>query len=163
MIEAIQFTIKNIRFYVRNAPMRMPFRFGSVTLTASAILYVRTEIERADGQRATGWAADMLAPKWYDKDPAKDYAESLGELLDSVRAAGDIYEQIGREANSVFCMWQQGYQEMMAWRQQRGVNRLMASNGASLQERALIDAVGIASGLSYHNLLFSGGLGIQLC
>ena len=119
MIEAIRFTIKDIRFYVRNAPMRMPFRFGSITLTASAILYVRTEIERADGQRATGWAADMLAPKWYDKDPAKDYAESLGELLDSVRAAGDIYEQIGREADSVFRMWQQGDEEMMAWRQQR--------------------------------------------
>ena len=79
-----------------------------------------------------------------------------------MRAAGDIYEQIGREANSVFRMWQQGYEEMMAWRQQRGINRLMASNGASLQERALIDAVGIASGLSYHNLLSSGGLGIQL-
>ena len=162
MTEAIQFTIKDMRFYVRNAPMRMPFRFGSVTLTGSAILYVRTEIERANGQRATGWAADMLAPKWYDKDPTKDYAESLGELLDSVRAAGDTYEQIGREANNVFRMWQQGYEEMMAWRQQRGVNRLMASNGASLQERALIDAVGIASGLSYHNLLSSGGLGIQL-
>ena len=37
----------------------------------------------------------------------------------------------------------------------------MASNGASLQERALIDAVGIASGLSYHSLLSSGRLGIE--
>ena len=162
MNEAIQFTIKDLRFYVRNAPMRMPFRFGSITLTASAILYVRTEIELANGQRATGWAADMLAPKWYDKDPEKGYAESLEQLLVAVRAAGDIYGQIGGESNCVFRIWQQAYEEMMNWRQQRGINRLMASNGSSLQERALIDAVGIASGLSYHSLLSSGRLGIEL-
>lgn len=162
MVESIQVTIKDMRFYVRNAPMRMPFRFGSVTLTASAILYVRMEIELADGRRATGWAADMLAPKWFDKDPAKGYEESLGELLDAARAAGDIYRQIGQVPESVFRIWQQGYEEMMAWRQQRGVNRLMASNGASLQERALIDAVGIASDMSYYQLLSSGALGIQL-
>jgi L-alanine-DL-glutamate epimerase-like enolase superfamily enzyme len=162
MVDPVQVAIRDVAFFVRNAPMRMPFRFGSVTLTASAVIHVRMDVELANGRRATGWAADMLAPKWFDKDPSKSYEDNLNDLLDMARAAARVYRHAGRHPDSVFSIWQQGYEESMAWAEERGLNRLIASNGASLQERALIDAVGRALGLSYHQLLVSEVLAIDL-
>ncbi len=162
MSDVLKATVCDVAFFVRNAPMRMPFRFGAVTLRASAVLHVRMEVELANGQRAVGWAADMLAPKWFDKDPNKPYEENVGDLLDCARAAAAVYRQLGQRADSAFAIWQQGCQAGAEWGAQRGLNSLLASNGPSLQERALIDAIGAGSGLSYHQLLLSGALGIEL-
>jgi hypothetical protein len=48
--------------------MRMPFRYGIVTLTALPHLFIRAQVG-VDGRVATGIAADGLAPKWFTKDP----------------------------------------------------------------------------------------------
>ena len=162
MSDVLKAAVCDTAFFVRNAPMRMPFRFGAVTLRAAAVLHVRMEVELANGQRAVGWAADMLAPKWFDKDPNKHYEENVHDLLGGARAAADAYLQLGQRADSAFAIWQQGCQAGADWGAQRGLNGLLASNGPSLQERALIDAIGAASGMSYHQLLASGALGIEL-
>ena len=69
--------------------MRMPFRFGMITLTSSAQIHLFLEMETADGRRAIGLAADMLAPKWYDKDRDKSYADNLNDLVAGARAAAE--------------------------------------------------------------------------
>ncbi len=162
MSETTKVSIKEVDFFVRNAPMRMPFRFGSVTLTSSAVLHVRMQIEMENGARATGWAADMLAPKWFDKDPDKSYEKNLRDLVEAAQAAALSYMEIGKQPSSVFSIWRQGYDAGYAWGDGHGLNRLTAANGPSLQERALIDAVGIARGLSYHQMLVDNALGIEL-
>ncbi len=161
MDNAVKVKINALDFFVRDAPMRMPFRFGSVTLTSSAVLHVRLQVELEGGARASGWAADMLAPKWFDKDPDKSYDKNLCDLTEGAQAAGCAYQEIGAQAATPFAIWRAAYDAGLAWGDARGLNHLTASNGPSLLERALIDAVGIASGQSYHQMLMGNTLGLD--
>ena len=66
----VKFSIREIAFFERDVQLRMPFRFGVVTLTSAPQAFVRARIALEDGKEATGAAAEMLVPKWFDKDPA---------------------------------------------------------------------------------------------
>ena len=159
---ALKASIKEVEFFVRSVRMRLPFRFGSVTLRASANLHVRLRAELADGRRADGFAADMLAPKWFDKDPAKDHVDNIRDLIAGARHAAGAYGAAARQPAVPFEVWEAGYAAALEFAEARSLNRLTACHGASLLERALIDAVGRASGCAYHSLLRDNLLGIDM-
>ncbi len=154
-------TIRGAHFGIRHVPMRMPFRFGMVTLTRSAQIHLFLDVELADGRRATGVAADMLAPKWYDKDPDKSYADNLNDLVAGAQAAVAAAAAESKP-QSVYRIWRQTYDECQAAGPAAGRNPLVASNGPSLLERALFDGLGVALGLPYHTLLQDNLVGIDL-
>ncbi len=156
----MQITVKEIEYYVREMPMRMPFKFGNVTIDSQIALHVSMDIELADGRRAQGWAADMLAPRWFDKDPGKSIAEGIGNLLDGARVAAGAYRDAG-SANA-FALWREGYEAGRAWGVEHGVNSLLSSNGGSLMERALIDGLGVALDRPYFSLLQDDVLALDL-
>ena len=155
-------TIKDIEFYVREMPMRMPFKFGNVVADSLTALHVAMDLELGHGRRARGWAADMLSPRWFDKDPSKEMAEGIRDLLDGARTAAAAYREAGRVGAAPFAIWEAGYEAGRAWGRARGVNDLLASNGAALMERALIDGLGIALGQPYFALLQGNVLGLAL-
>ena len=152
--------INEIEFYVRQMPMRMPFKFGNVIIDSQTALHVAMDVELADGRRARGWAADMLAPRWFDKDPHKSDAQGIRDLVDGARVAAVAYRGAG--CNTAFAIWRAGYEAGRAWGAERGVNPLLASNGGALMERALIDGLGLALGQSYFNILQGNVLGLTL-
>ncbi|MEC9380388.1 MAG: hypothetical protein VX528_15585, partial [Candidatus Latescibacterota bacterium] len=80
---SIPIRVHRLQFGIRQVSMRLPFRFGAVTLTAAAQIHLFADIETSTGRRAQGVAADMLAPKWFDKDPNKSYADNMNDLIDS--------------------------------------------------------------------------------
>ena len=49
--------------------LRMPFRFGVITLTEGIQAIVRVQVRLGDGREGFGYAAEMLAAKWFDKNP----------------------------------------------------------------------------------------------
>ena len=161
---AERLTVRDVRFYMRNVRTRMPFRYGAATLTSVPILHVLVEAELADGTPAAGVAADILPPKWFDKDPAKSYAHNIDDLLFVARAAARVYADASRTARSVFDIWRDGYAETLAAGDTRSLNHLTSSHGSSLMERALIDATGRARGRTYHEMLVGADnpLGIDL-
>ncbi|MCB1807312.1 MAG: mandelate racemase, partial [Candidatus Competibacteraceae bacterium] len=69
MSNAVQIRVKEIDFFQRPVTLRLPFRFGIVTLTEAPQAFVRVRVENQRGQSAWGAAAEMLAPKWFDKNP----------------------------------------------------------------------------------------------
>lgn len=154
--------IKDIEFYVRAMRMRMPFKFGNVVADSLTALHVAMDLELGNGRRARGWAADMLSPKWFDKDPSKTMAEGIRDLVDGARTAAAAYREAGRTGAPPFAIWEAGYEASRAWGRARGANDLLASNGAALMERALIDGLGIALGLPYFALLQGNVLGLVL-
>ena len=83
----MKLSVKDIEFYVREMPMRMPFKFGNVIIDSQAALHVEMVIELADGRRGRGWAADMLAPRWFDKDQGKSVGQGLRDLAEGARIA----------------------------------------------------------------------------
>ena len=141
--------------------MRLPFRFGAVTLTAAAQIHLFADIETSTGRRAQGVAADMLAPKWFDKDPNKSYADNMNDLIDSAKAASAAVEAVD-EARPVFDLWRIGYDAAQAWGEGRGLNELTSAYGSTLVERAIIDGLGRAEGLTYYQLLRDNHLDIDL-
>ena len=154
-------SVKDVQFYMRNVRTRMPFKYGVATLTSVPILHVLMEVELADGSPATGVAADILPPKWFDKDPAKDYEENVDDLLCAARAAAEAYRQASACPGTVFDIWREGYAETLAAGDGRQLNHLTSSHGSTLMERALIDAVGTGRGLSYHQLLETNELALD--
>ncbi len=64
------FRIAEIAFLERAVDLRLAFRFGVVTLTRATQAFVRARISLADGRDGWGAAAELLAPKWFDKNLA---------------------------------------------------------------------------------------------
>ena len=83
---------------IRNAYTRMPFRFGVITMRASPVLTVALEVEDAGGRRATGYAADFLAFRWFDKRAEKSLADNCADLIRTVEVASGLYLERGRAA-----------------------------------------------------------------
>ena len=72
LIEAIDMSKPQLRlfqasFYERPVELRLPFRFGVVTLTEAPQAFVRARVILADGREGEGVSAEFLVPKWFDK------------------------------------------------------------------------------------------------
>ena len=92
-MNAVSFRLENVRFYMRNVRTRMPFKYGAAVLTSVPILHLIVDGELADGTQVHGVAADILPPKWFDKDPVKSYEDNVGDLLFAARAASEAYAE----------------------------------------------------------------------
>ena len=73
-------------FFERPVRLRLPFRFGVVTLTEAPQVFVRARIRLDDGREGEGVSAELLAPKWFDKSPALSNEENFDQLR---RSLGD--------------------------------------------------------------------------
>jgi hypothetical protein len=147
---------------IRNAYTRMPFRFGVITMKASPMLTLAVEIE-AGGGRATGYAADFLAFRWFDKRPEKSLADNCADLLRTVEVASQLYLEAGRDGFATpFDLWRATHGEIERTALAEGFNRLGAAFGSSMLERAVIDAAGRLSGRTFFGLVHDDLLGIEL-
>ena len=74
-------------FFERPVTLRLPFRFGVVTLREAPQLFVRARVKLADGREGDGVAAEMLAPKWFDKSPVLSNEDNFDQLRRSLALA----------------------------------------------------------------------------
>jgi hypothetical protein len=159
----IEIKVVRTRSGIRNAHTRMPFRFGVITMRAAPLLTLAAEIEDGRGRRATGYAADFLAYRWFDKRPEKSLADNCADLLRAVDAARDLYLAAGEDgAASPFELWRATCPEIERRALAFGFNRLGAAFGSSMLERAVIDGVGRLTGRSYFELVRDDHLGVDL-
>jgi hypothetical protein len=86
----------------------MPFRFGVVTLTAAPQAFVRAHIRLADGTRAEGVAAELMAPKWFDKNPNLSNEDNFEQLRYALRIGRGLYTDGG--VDSAFGHFARHYQ-----------------------------------------------------
>ena len=148
---------------IRNAHTRMPFRFGVITMRASPMLTLEVEVEDGGGRRARGYAADFLAFRWFDKRPERSLADNCADLLRTVEAARALYLEAGRDGLATpFALWRATHGEIERIALGDGFNRLGASFGSSMLERAVIDALGRCAGRSLFELVRDDLLGIEL-
>lgn len=134
-LSAVKFNITSIEFLERDVRLRMPFRFGVITLTESPQVFVRCRIRTEDGREAKGAAAELLAPKWFDKNPALTNEDNYGQLRESLRAARDAYLSHG---------------ERTSWAHSSPAKGLVENYGPALLDRALLDALCRALGVSFY-------------
>ena len=104
------------------------------------------EVEAADGRRGRGYAADNLAPKWFDKDPAKSFRDNVKDELVAIRVAHQAYLEASKVPRSVFQIWLDAFAECRRRGPERKLNALTVSFGSSFFERALADAAARLAG-----------------
>jgi L-alanine-DL-glutamate epimerase-like enolase superfamily enzyme len=140
--------VREVVLLERDVRLRLPFRFGVVTLTEAPQAFVRARIALEDGREGWGAAAEMLAPKWFDKDPALSDADNAEQLRTALRVARDLYA--GADGpRTAFGLFADTYRARQAACAGRGLNPLVASFGSALLDRAVLDALCRLHGLSF--------------
>ncbi len=140
MAEAAPFRVREIQLYERPVALRLPFRFGVVTLRHCPQAFVRARIEFAGGGSAWGAAAEMMAPKWFDKDLRLSNEDNFEQLREVLRMARDAYLGDAAPATA-FGHFARHYAAHLAAATARGYNPLLANYGPALLDRAVLDAL----------------------
>ena len=155
----MRFRVSEILFFERQVKLRLPFRYGVVTLTEAPQAFVRARIKLENGTEAEGAAAELLAPKWFDKDPQLSNEQNFEQLRASLRLARDAY--IAGSDNTAFGHWIEVYAPQIALGTMQGLNSLTACFGPALIDRALIDALCRALGISFYDAIRKNVAGIS--
>ena len=128
------------RFYERPVKLRLPFRFGVVTLTEAPQAFVRARIKLADGREGEGVAAELLVPKWFDKSPELTHEGNFNQLRTSLALARRALMAAGE--NTPFGLSAAVEAAHHAECAKRKLGGLVASFGLALLDRAILDALG---------------------
>ncbi len=152
MAEDVRFALREIELYERPVVLRLPFRFGVVTLTECPQAFARARIEFADGRSEWGAAAEMMAPKWFDKNLQLSNEDNFVQLRQVLRLAREAYLADASPA-SAFGHFARHHDAHMAAAAAQGFNPLLASYGPALVDRAVLDALCRAQGVSFYQAL----------
>src|SRR4051794_27293123 len=129
------FRILDIDLFERGVVLRLPFRFGVVTLTACPQVFARVRIQTGDGREAEGAAAEMLAPKWFDKNLALSNEDNFEQLRASLRLAREAYLS-DRSARPAFGHCAAHMHSQVKAAAKLDLNPLIANYGPALIDRA---------------------------
>jgi hypothetical protein len=157
----IAFRVLEVELHERPVVLRMPFRFGVVTLTHAPQVFVRARIALEDGREGWGVAAEMLAPKWFDKNLALTNEQNFDQLRLALRLAIDAYTG-DRTPRTAFAHFAAHYHPLLAAGAERGLNSLVASFGPAELDRAVADALCRLLGISFHHAVQQNVLGIGI-
>jgi hypothetical protein len=145
-LDAARFRIVAIDLLERDVRLRMPFRFGVVTLTESPQAFVRARIRLEDGREAEGASAELLAPKWFDKNPALTNEDNFEQLRNSMHAARERYLANGPRT---------------AWRHSSPMRGLVENYGPAIIDRAVLDALCRAFRVSFYEAIRNNLVGAE--
>src|SRR5262249_45580782 len=146
------FTVSEVRLYEREVRLRLPFRFGVVTLTEAPQVFVRARIALPDGSSQWGAAAELLAPKWFDKNLALSNEENFEQLRLALALATEAYTD-ANGPRTAFGHFAAHYDEQIAAGAARGLNPLVASFGPAQIDRAVLDAICRSAGCSFYDAI----------
>jgi hypothetical protein len=150
--------LRELNAYERAVRLRLPFRFGVVTLTQAPQLFVRARVRRADGRDGEGVSAELLVPKWFDKSPHLTNEQNFDQLRRSVAIARDHLIDAG--SNTAFGLSAAVEAAHHAACAKDGLNGLVASFGLALIERAILDALGRIEKRSIFALVRDNAIGL---
>ena len=160
MVDTPRFQVRAIELYERPVHLRLPFRFGVVTLREAPQAFVHVHIVSPDGRSAWGAAAELMAPKWFDKDLQLTNEDNFNQLRSVLRMARDAY--LGDPApTTAFGHFARHHAGLLAAGASRGYNPLLASYGPALVDRAVLDALCRLRGQSFYAALRANVPGID--
>ena len=150
--------VEQVDRFERDVRLRLPFRFGVITVTESIHAIIRVQVSLADGRSSEGVAAEALGAKWFEKSPSFTDTQNLDQLRQSLDIAIDHYKAQGFA--TPFGLFAGTYRMQQARGAELGLNPLVASYGPALLDRAILDALGKATGQSFAAMISSNAPGI---
>lgn len=139
--------------------LRMPFKFGVTTATHGRQAVVAVRISAAGGREATGYAAEALGAKWFDKNLALSDEQNHHQLRKSLELAGEAYLAAG--PSTPFDLFANSYTAHTKECAKLGLNPLIASYGPGLLDRAVLDALCRLHGVSFYRAIQANLPGIR--
>jgi hypothetical protein len=135
--------LEEVERYERPMKIRLAFRFGVITVTDGIQAVIRVRISLRDGRTSQGVAAEALAAKWFEKSP-----NSPTRRISTSSASRSISPSstTGLGADTPFGLFAGTYREQQKKGAALGLNPLVASYGPALLDRAILDALGKATG-----------------
>jgi hypothetical protein len=159
MSETPRIKLLEAAFFERPVDFRFPFCLGVPSCDLPPQAFVRVRIEDEQGRSAVGWAAEMMMPKWFDKDPALSPDDNVGQLRASLRLA---IEGLGSlPVNTAFGLHAAAEADHHWAAAKHGLPALVASYGLALVDRAIIDALCRLKGVSAVEAVTGNLLGIS--
>jgi hypothetical protein len=144
--------------FERDFKLRLPFRFGVITVTHGTQAIIRVRIAFEDGRTSEGVAAEALAAKWFEKSSDFTDAQNLDQLRQAIEIAIQDYTALGFA--TPFGFYADAYRQQLSRGVALGLNPLVASYGQALLDRAILDAVGKATGQSFAEMIATNVPGI---
>jgi hypothetical protein len=152
--------LKESRLGLRNSTTRIPFRYGTACLTRCPQATLQVVIE-SGGRLQAGYSGDCLPPSWFDKSPAKDFAVQIAEMLKVIAYSQTVFAEEFARDTRFFPAWYTAQQRIQAQCRQWTLPPLLASFGASLLERAILDAACRLNSLSFAQAVRENLFGID--
>ena len=137
----------------------MPFRFGVVTLTEAPQAFVRARIRLDDAREGWGAGAELLVPKWFDKNPALSNEDNCEQLRQALRLAREAY--LDGTARTAFGHFAAHLDEVFSHGARHELNRLVASFGPAQLDRAILDAFCRLQRMSFYEAIQGNLVGIK--
>lgn len=156
-----RFTISPFDFFVLHTRTRFPFRYGIASMTDVPHLFLRARVTVA-AESTWGLSTECLPPKWFTKNPATTFEQDLPDMLEVIRHATQLAEDIAHDPVSFFDFWRELSQRQGQWAEARGIAPLLAQLGVSLAERAVLDGMCRLAGEPLHRAIAANRLGLRL-
>jgi len=151
--------VLSVDLFERDVTLRMPFRFGVVTLTEAPQAFARVRVRTDEGREATGMAAELMVPKWFDKSPELTNDDNFNQLRTALSLARAAYLAAG--STTSFGLYADNYQAHLRLAEGHGLNPLAASFGQALLDKAVLDAVCRARDISFYDAIRANLPGID--
>ena len=145
--------VLQVDLYLTDCTTRLPFRFGMSTLTFAPLCTARMLVETETGVRSEGFSADLLVPKWFEKNPLTSARDDVSALIDSARSAREVVVSRHRRPATVFDHWWDLYTDCVASQGDSAPDLLDHGFGVALLERAMMDAACRAAKRSFFDAL----------
>ena len=140
MDHAPRFAIVAARAFERPVTLRLPFRFGNATVQSAPQAFVEVRIRMDDGRTVTGAGAELMIPKWFDKNLARSNERNVDDLRAATLAACRAYAEAAAPATA-FGHAARHHAPLQVAGAQAGRTVLASAFGGALVDRAVMDAL----------------------
>jgi len=159
MTDILKIRLLEADAFERPVTLRLPFRFGAATLRQARQAFLRVQIEDGSGRSATGMAAELMVPKWFDKSPELSNDDNADQLRRSLILACEAVKAAGLgSAFGLHSAVEQAHHRRAA---AENLNGLIASFGLALVNRAILDAVCRLRGVTVTQAINANLVGID--
>ena len=141
MNDAPRLKLVEVERYERDVRLRLPFRFGVITVTHATQAVIRATHRAAGRAHRAGRRGRDAGGEMVRQEPrAVDDAQNLDQLRQSLAIAIELYT--ARGFDTPFGLYAGVYREQQARGAALDLNPLVASYGPALLDRAIADALG---------------------
>ena len=154
-----RFVVRDIALNERPVTFEHPFRFGAITVNGAPEAVVLVEIEFEDGRRSAGATAELMVPKWFNKDPKLSPDDTIAQLRCALHFARELY--LKHPFDTAFGLHAACYDHQIARCARADIPALAAGYGPAQLDKAILDALLRAQGMDIFDGLNSNVVGLD--